>query len=97
MDGNAMKYTFGQMEALSEDIKARGTNVEGVLADLQGQINSLSQSWDGEARTLYMAQKAKWEESADSMRQTIARIATAVATTTADARTTEGQNAARFS
>jgi early secretory antigenic target protein ESAT-6 len=95
MDG-AMKYTFGEITALGQQITQQSNTIEQHLTDLQSDINRLVQEWEGTANQDFMALKTKWEQAAQDLRQVMASIGTAVHQTSEDAQATENSNASRW-
>lgn len=95
MDGN-IKVTFGSMEALASDIGGRVGNIEGLIESLRSQIANLEQDWEGGAGGAFQTTKNQWNTSADSLKQVLAKIQTAVMQSTDGYRQTEQRNTARW-
>lgn len=92
-----VKVSFGELGALGGDIDNRVRQVETLLNDLGQQIRTLEGTWEGSANEGFQAEKNRWFTSADSLRGTLARIATAVHTANENYQGTEKSNAARWS
>jgi early secretory antigenic target protein ESAT-6 len=91
-----VKVDFGALGQLGGDIDMRVKAIETQLNDLAGQIRQLEGIWEGSANEGFQAEKNKWFTSADSLRGTLARIATAVHTANDNYQSTEKANASRW-
>jgi len=91
-----IKVTFGSLEALSGDIHRQVSAIEGYLNDLQRQISNLEQIWEGGASAGFQSTKAQWFTAADELRAVLAKIETAVITSTNGYRDTEDRATRRW-
>jgi 6 kDa early secretory antigenic target len=95
MDG-LMEYNFASIGELGSSVDTRVSTINGLLEDLRSRVNSLTEMYAGAASEGFRATQNQWNQSADSLNATLARIATAVHTTNADAQATEAKNAGRW-
>jgi WXG100 family type VII secretion target len=95
MDGN-IKVSFGSMEALAGDIGGRVNSIESLIETLRSQIANLEMDWEGSAGPAFQATKNQWNVSADSLKQVLAKIQTAVMQSTEGYQQTEQRNTARW-
>jgi len=91
-----IKVTFSSLEALSGDIHRQVSAIEGYLNDLQRQISNLEQIWEGGASAGFQSTKQVWFTSADDLRAVLAKIETAVITSTNGYRDAEDRNQRRW-
>lgn len=96
MGDSNIKVTFGSLEALSGDIGRRVTNIEGHLSDLSNKIKNLEELWQGGASSGFQSTKQQWNNSADHLRQVLAKIQTAVIQSTDGYRDAEDRNTKRW-
>ncbi|MDQ3787823.1 MAG: WXG100 family type VII secretion target [Actinomycetota bacterium] len=94
-DGN-IKVSFGSLEQLAGDIHGQVAAIEGNLNDLQSQISNLEQIWEGSASGGFQSTKQQWFNSADHLRQVLAKIETAVIQSTDGYRDAEDRNTRRW-
>ena len=97
MTDGRIKVTFGAMEALAGDIGRQVGNIEGYLSDLNSKIKNLEELWVGGASEQFQATKNSWNQSADHLRQVLAKIQTAVQQSTEGYQSAEQRNTARWS
>ncbi|HEV2780702.1 MAG TPA: WXG100 family type VII secretion target [Actinophytocola sp.] len=95
MDGQ-MSYDFGSLETLAGSIDGQVSAINTTLEDLRSKVNNLTELYAGAASEGFQATRAEWNNAADHLNQTLARISTAVKTTNADAQATESKNAGRW-
>ena len=91
-----MKVTFGSLESLADDIKARVTGIEGKLDELDGQIKTLEGLWEGSANEGFIATKNEWYTAAHHLRGVLGKIETAVRLSTDGYRDAEDKNTKRW-
>lgn len=91
-----MKVTFGSLESLADDIKARVDGIEGKLTELDGQIKTLEGLWEGSANEGFQSVKAQWYTSADHLKTVLNKIETAVRVSTDGYRDAEDRNTKRW-
>lgn len=96
MGDSNIKVTFGSLEALSGDIGRRVTSIETHLSDLSRQIQNLEELWQGSASAGFQSTKQQWNNSADHLRQVLAKIQTAVIQSTDGYRDAEDRNTKRW-
>jgi WXG100 family type VII secretion target len=91
-----MKYSFGAIEGLAQDINNRVAAVESRIADLNSKINNVTQIWEGSANSGFQATKKAWTDAATDMNATLKKIQIAVSQTNMDAQQTERMNTQRW-
>jgi WXG100 family type VII secretion target len=91
-----IKVTFSSLEALAGDIKRQVGAIEGYLTDLQSQISNIEALWEGSAGGGFQTVKNTWFTSADDLRTVLAKIETAVVTSTNGYRDTEDRATKRW-
>lgn len=95
MDGN-IKVSFGSLEALAGDINRQVGNIENSLTTLQGQIANIESLWIGAAGSGFQMTKKSWEDSAQHLRQVLAKIQTAVVQSSDGYKDMEDRNTRRW-
>lgn len=95
MDG-FMSYDFASIDELGQGIDGRVAAINERLGDLRTKVQNLTQMYTGQASEAFQQVRNEWNNAADSLNGTLARIATAVHTTNADARSTETRNTNRW-
>lgn len=96
MTDGQIKVTFGAMEALAGDIGRQVGNIEGYLSDLNSKIKTLEDMWIGASSEGFQQTKNSWNQSADHLRQVLAKIQTAVQQSTEGYQSAEQRNTARW-
>lgn len=96
MGDQNIKVSFGSLEALSGDIGRRVNEIEGDLNDLEGKIKALEELWQGSASEGFQNTKNQWNQSANHLRQVLAKIETAVIQSTDNYRDVEDRNSKRW-
>lgn len=91
-----IRVTFGSLEALSGDIGNRVASITGHLDTLSSQIATLEGLWEGSANEGFQNTKNQWYQSADHLKQVLAKIQTAVQTSTDGYRDAEDRNTKRW-
>jgi 6 kDa early secretory antigenic target len=91
-----IKVSFGSLEALAGDIGRRVGEIETDLNDLAGKIKNLEELWQGSASEGFQNTKNQWNQSADHLRQVLAKIETAVIQSTDGYRDVENRNSKRW-
>jgi ESAT-6 family protein len=84
---------FGQVTSLGQVIDSQAKNIDSQLGDLKQQISNLDSIWEGASASGYQQTKNAWFQAADSIQQTLARIATAVHAASDSYAQTEAGNA----
>ena len=92
-DGDTIKESFGELEALGGQIQSISSTIESELSDLRQQISNLDSFWDGSASSGYQATKAKWFQAADDLQQVLASIGAAINAAEQAYSQTESKNA----
>jgi WXG100 family type VII secretion target len=96
MGDQNIKVSFGSLEALAGDIGRRVGEIETDLNDLSGKIKNLEELWQGSASEGFQNTKNQWNQSADHLRQVLAKIETAVVQSTDGYRDVENRNSKRW-
>ncbi len=96
MGDSNIKVTFSSLEALSGDIGRRVSSIENHLSDLARQIQNLETLWEGSASGGFQSTKQQWNNSADHLRQVLAKIQTAVIQSTDGYKDAEDRNTKRW-
>lgn len=91
-----IKVTFGAMETLASDVGTQVSNIEGIIENLRGQIANIEQVWEGSAGVGFQNTKNQWNTAADHLKQVLAKIHSAIITSTEGYQHTEQKNAARW-
>lgn len=91
-----IKVTFSSLEALSGDIGNRVSSIQGHLDTLDGQIKTLEGLWEGAANEGFQTTKAQWYTSAEHLKAVLAKIQTAVQTSTDGYMDAEDRNRRRW-
>ena len=73
-----IKYDFGQIGNTAQDIRSPAANINGQLNELKEVIRPMTQTWEGEAATSYMAHQAKWDQAAADLNEILNQIANTV-------------------
>jgi WXG100 family type VII secretion target len=95
MEGN-IKVSFGSLEALAGDINRQVGNIENSLTTLQSQISNIESLWVGASGSGFQLVKKQWEDSAQHLRQVLAKIQTAVVQSSDGYKDTEDRNTRRW-
>jgi len=91
-----IKVTFGAMEQLASDIGGQVSNIEGLIETLRGQIANIEEIWVGAAGGGFQTTKNQWQTAAEHLKQVLAKIHSAVITSTEGYQATEQKNTARW-
>lgn len=73
-----IKVNFGSLEAGRAGIAKTHGQLVSTLDDLEANLQSMLQTWDGQAREAYYQCKSEWDSAAAAMAQTLNQIGTAV-------------------
>jgi early secretory antigenic target protein ESAT-6 len=78
-------YSVDTVEVNFESLQSGGDGIAGVYRSLVGTLENLESSlhpmlntWSGEARSAYFAQKKQWDEAAQALGTILAQIGQAV-------------------
>ena len=73
-----MIVTYTSLEQAAGDIKKQADKLDGSLKAIQAKIRSVSDLWEGEARTAYNEAQARWDKEAMAIHTALLQIARAV-------------------
>lgn len=76
MDG-LIKYDHGAIDT-SVEIATASKTMNGHLEDLKAALRDIESRWEGAGSAAYLAQKAKWDQSAQDLNMVLAQISQAV-------------------
>jgi WXG100 family type VII secretion target len=93
---DGIKVNFSQVEAGSQQILATAKQIDQLLDDLHGQIQSLEQEWTGSTGSDFQNAKHTWETSAHDLQQTLDKIGMAVSAAHQAYLDTEAKNSAAW-
>ncbi|HEX5119667.1 MAG TPA: WXG100 family type VII secretion target [Pseudonocardiaceae bacterium] len=87
-----IKVGFEAISNLAGQINSQVQNIDGQLETLKSAIAKLSAQWTGGASDSFQAVQANWNNAADDLKTTLARISTAVSAAHDQYRSTETAN-----
>lgn len=79
-----MRYSFGQIEALTLRIDSVQAQMNSKLGDLKAYIAPLVADWEGDASLAYQEQQARWDSSALELNQILDAVGRVVGQGNAD-------------
>jgi early secretory antigenic target protein ESAT-6 len=91
-----IKVQFGALEELAGSIKGQVNAIENYLSTLEQKINYIQEVWEGASGSGFQSTKDQWLVAADHLRAVLAKIETAVVSSTEGYSQTEQKNAARW-
>ncbi|PKW12857.1 WXG100 family type VII secretion target [Saccharopolyspora spinosa] len=87
---------FAELQQASDDLQAAAQKIQGELDDLEGKIQKLVATWEGEAVGAYQEAQKTWDEEAARMQETAAKMGMAVGAANESFQAGEKKNAGRF-
>jgi len=72
------EVNFEGLQAGGEGIQGVYRSLVGTLENLESSLQPMLNTWSGEARTAYFAQKKQWDEAAQALGTILAQIGQAV-------------------
>ncbi len=90
MDG-LIKYDHGAIDTASVEIATASKTMNGHLEDLKAALRDIESRWEGAGSAAYLAQKAKWDQSAEDLNMVLAQISQAVSRGNEDMSAKDGQ------
>ncbi len=94
--GDQIKVTFGELQALGDQISSTSKQIESELDSLRQQISNLDELWQGSASAGYQQTKAQWNNAANDLTQVLASIGAAVSAAEQAYSSTESKNASAW-
>lgn len=73
-----VQVNFESLQAGGEGISAVYRSLVGTLENLDSSLHPMLNTWSGEARSTYFAQKKQWDEAAQALGTILAQIGQAV-------------------
>ena len=92
-----IKVTFAQVQATQEHAQSTVASMNNSLQELKSFLAPMVSTWQGQAAQTYHAKQARWDRAANDLNQVLAAIGRALGSANDGFRTTESQNAGRFS
>ena len=90
MDG-LIKYNHAGIDTASMEIATSSKTMNGQLDDLKAALRDIESRWEGAGSAAYLAQKAKWDQSAEDLNMVLAQISQAVSRGNEDMSAKDGQ------
>ncbi|MBB5154799.1 WXG100 family type VII secretion target [Saccharopolyspora phatthalungensis] len=87
---------FAELQQASDDLQAAAQKIQGELDDLEGKIQKLVSTWEGEAVAAYQEAQKTWDQEAARMQETAAKMGMAVGAANESFQAGEKKNAGRF-
>ena len=78
MPDGLIKVGFAQIAEASSNIATTQKSVDQLLDDLKSRLQSIRQSYEGEARAAWEQTQQQWDTAAADLNQVLAQIGTAV-------------------
>ncbi|WP_031508378.1 WXG100 family type VII secretion target [Streptomyces megasporus] len=91
-----IKITYGTVAAAAEDIRSAAKDLKSQLEALNARVNSVVQTWDGEARDAYRSKHQGWDTNVQGLSDTLNAIARALDGATAGYQQTDRKAAQQF-
>ncbi|APU17610.1 MULTISPECIES: WXG100 family type VII secretion target [Actinoalloteichus] len=95
--GGAIKVSFSTIVNASEEVTNAGNQTEEIQNNLKTRLAPIVSSWEGQAQANWQDVQARWDTSAQQLREAIAAIGSALAAAAENYQAGEAANAARFS
>ena len=95
MDG-LIKYNHAGIDTASMEIAASSKAMNGQLDALKGALRDIESRWEGAGSAAYLAQKAKWDQSAEDLNLVLAQISQAVSQGNQDMSSTDARVSSSF-
>lgn len=93
---DAVKVTFGELDAAAGNIKATSQKIMAELDDIVNFVNQLAGIWTGEAQETYRVAQDQLNQASNDLNMTLNQIGIAVDTANQNYRAAESANARRF-
>ncbi|GGV02272.1 WXG100 family type VII secretion target [Kitasatospora aureofaciens] len=84
---------FQTLHQASQDVQNSANKIEQMLSDLRKEVVKISQGWQGQAQQGYNAQQTKWDNSAQDLKDTCAKISSSLESAAQSYQQTEKKNA----
>jgi len=75
---DTVQVNFEGLQAGGEGINGVYRNLVGTLENLESSLQPMLNTWSGEARSAYFAQKKQWDDAAQALGTILAQIGQAV-------------------
>ncbi|MFE2292336.1 WXG100 family type VII secretion target [Streptomyces sp. NPDC059452] len=76
-DGTTV-VTYSSLELAASAIEAQAKRLDQDLTEIKGMIESVSELWEGEAKSAYRAAQKRWDADATAIKQNLFQISSAV-------------------
>ena len=90
MDG-LIKYNHAGIDTASMEIATSSKTMNGQLDDLKAALRDIESRWEGAGFAAYLAQKVKWDASAQDLNMVLAQISQAVSQGNQDMSSTDAK------
>ena len=94
---DSITYNFPAIAGAAGNIAGAGAKLESLLSDMDASVRTrLQQAWHGDGGDSYQQMAARWNNAALEVRQALAQLGQATATSGEGMGQTNRANAARF-
>ncbi|EFV15084.1 WXG100 family type VII secretion target [Segniliparus rugosus] len=64
-------YDFGHIQELAQQIQTVSSQIEGLLGEIDTEVQKLASGWEGEAQATWHTLQTKWGHEADDLKGTL--------------------------
>ncbi len=89
--GGVFSYNEATADTAHGDLGSVISGLESSLTDLGGFVNSVKSNWDGDEMDEYTGIQTQWDNAADTVREILASVRTALGSTTSSVKDMRGQ------
>lgn len=96
-DPNQTFVNFGELAQAREAFSLKYNQIEGALNDLEGNLDKLLGTWEGDARTAYWEARKEWEAASARMSNLVNQLGGVIEQASENFTTAEKTNVSMFS
>lgn len=90
------KWNFGKINASVDQLKSEQAQVKALLEEERGELADLADIWGGQGSEAYQAEQRRFQEKAERVNETLAKLVAAAQGATGTMQSTESNIAGMF-